>query len=291
MKKLFIAFSLLLAFTISVRAQIPNNGFEHWTSNQNSISLDGWWCSNDSINPSQSYFPITRSTDHYPTFLGNYSLRLESNLAYHEWEALGLAYAGSYREGEPAAFPVTGHPMSLCGYYKFIPQSGGMMSIRWILFKNGGTVTGGEFTTGTEASEWTSFSIPIVDNSYLDADSARITLSAFDWNGSSSGNSVLYVDNLSFDNLLSANPGSANEFRGAYFYPNPATDFINLNSSVKGNSILSVSIYDALGNQAANIQLKPDQRQIDLSSLKTGLYFLEIKTRDAVKVEKLIIRR
>ncbi|MBK7214323.1 MAG: T9SS type A sorting domain-containing protein [Bacteroidales bacterium] len=291
MKKLFIAFSLFIAFTIASHAQIPNNGFENWTANANGISLDGWWCSNDSINPDNTYFPVSRSTDHYPLSLGSYSIRLESNSAFHNWEAYGLAYPGAYREGEPPAFPVTGHPMALRGYYKYFPTNGDQMSIRWILYKNGGTVTGGEFTDGTEVTEWTSFNIPIVDNAYDDADSARITLSAFNWNGGLIGNSVLYVDNLSFDNLLTTGPGSKAEFRGTYFSPNPATDFITLNAAVKANSILSVSIYDALGNLYSTILLKPEQRQIDLSSLKSGLYILEIRTRDAVKVEKLIVKR
>ena len=63
-------------------------------------------------------------------------------------------------------------------------------------------------TTTNTVSNWTSFCIPI--SAYTVADSATITVAAFYNDTTCSmpygpyGNSILYVDNLSFDNLITS---------------------------------------------------------------------------------------
>jgi len=289
--KTFFTLFLLLCTIFIAQAQIPNNGFEDWSTFGNGMTVNGWWCSNDSINPANAYFPVTRSTDHYPSSIGSYSARLECNAALHAWEAFGLAYPGGYREQEPPSFPVTGHPISLCGYYKYLPQNGDVMNIRWILYRNGGVVAAGELKSGLTVSVWTAFSIPLLDNSYVSADSARITLSPFDWNGTLHGNSVLYVDNLSFDNLLSSSSELSVDPIGKSFYPNPATDIITLDVTAKGNSAIAVNMYDALGTLVRTANLTQNQQQIDISDLHTGIYLIEIKYKESVRKQKLIIER
>ncbi len=74
MKKFSIIFSFFIAITIKASAQFPNNGFENWTSIGNCLELSAWFTINmDDTNC--SYFPVTRSADHYPVSVGSYSLR------------------------------------------------------------------------------------------------------------------------------------------------------------------------------------------------------------------------
>lgn len=282
MKKILISLFTFFALTSTLKAQIPNSGFEDWTVVGNALTIDGWWCSNDSIDPNSSYFPVTRSSDHYPVTVGNYSIRIECNPALPTWTGFGLAWPGTYEGGERPSFPVTGHPLTLCGYYKFFPQNGDKMNIRWILYKNGGVVDGGELLSGDPVNDWTSFEIPLSDYSYPEADSARITISPFNWNGPMLGNSVLYVDNLSFDNLITSIPEESAKYMEISIFPNPANDKISLTTQWKG--LLNMQILDATGKEVLvkNETAPTEGGEIDISvsGLNPGLYHLIIQDED-----------
>lgn len=64
-------------------------------------------------------------------------------------------------------------------------------------------------------------------------------------------------------------------------YPNPAKDFVIINSSEK---VESVSVYDNLGR----IIKIENQNKIDLSKLLKGNYLIKIKTKTGELVEKII---
>ncbi len=205
MKTPTILLVILIACLLNLSAQIPNNGFENWSVYGVGMTPDGWWCSNSGMNQGSTYFPVTRSIDHYPFTEGEYSMRIESNPALTEWAAYGIAWPGGYTGSDFPTFPVSGHPKRLCGYYKFFPQNGDRLNIQWFLYKDGQMVPGGYgiFLSGEAVGNWTPFEIAVYDTLYAAADSARISVSSF--YNPLMGNSVLYIDNLSFDELLTAN--------------------------------------------------------------------------------------
>jgi hypothetical protein len=293
MKKILISLCIFGAITSTINAQIPNSGFEDWTSFGNGMTINGWWCSNDSINPNSDYFPVTRSSDHYPSAVGSYCIRLECTPALPTWTGFGLAWPGDYEGGERPSFPITGHPLALCGYYKYFPQNGDMMNIRWILYKNGGVVDGGELLSGTLTAEWTSFEIPLSDNTYLSADSARITISPFDWNGPMLGNSVLYVDNLSFDNLITSVPEQSIKSMEINVFPNPAYNSIMVSAKWKG--LLKLKILDASGKKVLinNEAIPADGSviSVSLTMLKPGLYLLIFQDENGIISTKQFIKK
>lgn len=293
MKKIIVFLFALMAVSLSSQAQIPNSGFEDWTIYGNGQTPDGWWCSNDSLIPASSYFPISRSSDHYPLTIGNYSIRLENNPALAAWAGFGMAWAGGYSGSDHAVFPVSGHPKSLCGYYKYLPQNGDMMNIRWFLYKNGLPVSGGYglLLSGAAAEDWTPFRIYAADTLYADADSARIIISSFDWNGTVQGNSVLFVDNLSFDDPISSVPDPAASNNSFRVFPNPASDLITLSTDNWADAGITMNIYDETGSLIRTSLIKQNQQQIYISDLACGIYMLEIKTKNRVEKQKLIIRR
>jgi hypothetical protein len=279
MKSILLSLCIFIGITNTLLAQIPNSGFEDWSSFGNGMTIDDWWCSNDSIDPGSTYFPITRSSDHFPASVGNYSMRLECNPAFPTWTGYGLAWAGGYQGGERPSFPVPGHPNTLCGYYKYFPQNGDKMNIRWILYKNGGVVTAGELLSGVSVSEWTAFEIPLVDNTYVFADSARITITPFNWNGPMLGNSVLYVDNLSFDYLITSITEYSVKSSGIDVFPNAVSTEINV--SVEMNGYYKLKIFDASGKTLfITYEVIPADENaitIPVSALKAGLYLLVLQ--------------
>lgn len=291
MKKLLITLIMLTAMTITAVAQIPNNRFENWSPYGLGMTPDGWWCSNDSLSSGSTYFPVTRSSDNYPSSVGSYSLRIESNVALTSWAGFGSAWVGNYYGSDHPAFPVTGHPKTLYGYFKYFPTNGDSFEIYWSLFKNGQSVGGGVsmFVSWDTVTEWTLFSITVPDTSYAEADSARIVIN--DFNFYPFGNSVLYVDNLSFDSPVTG-IADQKDGKGIFnLFPNPASDIINLefNPTITSNSVLN--IYNGTGVLVRKCTLKPNQHLINIAELNEGIYFVEIRSGERNLSQKLIIRR
>ncbi len=83
------------------------------------------------------------------------------------------------------------------------------------------------FRTDVPASEWTAFRMAFNDTNYAVDDSGRITLSAAnepkDGSKGPLGNSVVFVDNLSFDNLIAERKKLIQQARLG-IWPNPASD-------------------------------------------------------------------
>lgn len=72
-------------------------------------------------------------------------------------------------------------------------------------------------------------------------------------------------------------------------YPNPATNFVNVEipESLKEN--LNVEIYDALGKRVFKKTMLTTAAGIDISDLSAGIYILTAKTGKAVYRAKLIV--
>ena len=77
--------------------------------------------------------------------------------------------------------------------------------------------------------------------------------------------------------------GIKNDF---IFFPNPATDFITINLN-GGLSIEEAIIYNHLGQKA--LEAVPVNNTLDVSTLKPGIYFLEVITNESRARTKLII--
>jgi hypothetical protein len=291
MKKLLISLVVMTAMTIPAVAQIPNNGFENWTSFGSGMTIDGWFCSNDSINPASTYFPVTRSSEHYPPSVGNYSLRIESNHLLQQWAGFGMAWAGNYYGEDHPAFPVTGHPTTLYGYFKYYPTNGDSFEIFWSLYKDGHSVAGGVtmFVSWDTVMQWTPFSIRVPDTTYAEADSARIVIE--DFNGYPYGNSVLFVDNLSFDNPITGIADQKDGKETFSLFPNPTSGIVNLELSPEITSNAILKIYNENGALVRTISLKPGQSELNLAELNDGIYFVEIQSGERNLGQKLIIRR
>ncbi len=277
---------ILFAITMKANAQIPNSGFENWTT-VGSYQFPNEWATSNPV-CTGPFYPCTRSTDHFPAAVGNFSVRLENNTSLTRLTG-GFGYA-STDTAYPfrPSFAISGHPNSLCGYYKFTPLNNDTMFIRIVLFKNSTMVNYYTFKTGSSTSTWTSFTIPLT---YTSADSAMIYMMAFYPIGPTdepNGNSVLYVDNLSFDNLISSVSEQASSQTKYNIYPNPASDKITIANA--GNSEETyIRILNLQGKQIMNLQFQNQNNlELDISALAIGIYFIEVKTEKGTALKKLI---
>ena len=198
-KEIIVAIVLIFSFGFS---QIPNSGFENWTSVGNYMNPNGWATTNSLS--TGSFYAVTRDTSHFPPSIGNYSVRIENDISeLVNYSGLGLIQAGSQLAVPGPRFQITGHPTSLTGYYMFLPINGDTMQIEIVLFNNRTGVSQGIFNTPVAASNWTSFNISL--STYTTADSGYISFAAYQSGPVTQvphGNSVLKIDNLNFDSLL-----------------------------------------------------------------------------------------
>src|ERR1035437_8033276 len=81
MKKITIILTVLIAMTMKSNAQIPNSGFENWTTVNNCIEPTSWHSIYSLMDSSGNYCQVTRSTDHYPVSVGSYSVRIANDTA------------------------------------------------------------------------------------------------------------------------------------------------------------------------------------------------------------------
>jgi hypothetical protein len=290
MRKFTIVLTVLIAMIIKTNAQIPNSGFENWTTVGSYENPNGWVNCNGN---GGTGYPVTKSIDHYPANVGNSSIRME-NLTPGSTGCATYGFANSvpYIGYNGASFPITGHPNSFCGYYKFIPQNNDTMTIACGLYLNGVMVAYATLNTTNTVSNWTSFTIPF--SSYTTADSASIGLGAFYSLGTMpivQGNSVLFVDNLSFDNLITSVTEQTSKNKAFSLYPNPASEIVTLNIDNTNNAELTLSIYNVIGTLVKSEKLKQNQQQFNVGDLETGIYMVVIKSKEWTEKQKLIIQR
>lgn len=290
MKKNLLFTKLLLIITVlSASAQITNSGFENWTTTGNYEEPGGW----ATMNPysAGSFYSCTKSTDHYPANVGSYSIRLENNTSLTQFTGgWGMAITDTMAYPFQPSFPVSGHPTSLTGYYKFNSLNSDSVWIKVVLFDNGAIVMD-EQINEIGSQTWTSFSIPF--DTYVNADSATILLCAFfpigQFDGPN-GNSVLYVDNLNFDALISDVAEPASTTASFSLYPNPASDFVTLTIDNKNNSALTLDIYSITGELVRTEMPKQNQQQVNVSDLSNGIFLIELKSAEFTEAQKLIIQ-
>ena len=67
-------------------------------------------------------------------------------------------------------------------------------------------------------------------------------------------------------------------------YPNPAANMVQV--AFAGN-IININVYDVLGKEIISTK----QKNVDVSSLQEGVYFVEIKTNDGIVTKKIIVQR
>ena len=279
MKKIFYSFIILfILFSGKIYAQSPNNDFEDWT-NVGAYDSASYWSTPD-------FFVATcASKEATDVWSGAFAMKLVTS-SFSGFAIPGAASTGSFiqsgfsidlsKGGQP---DVVRHAL-LRGYYKYSPAGTAAGSIEVVLYKRNGssrdTIASAIMPLGLTLA-YTPFSIPLVYKSGGDPDSSIVY---FQSSGRTFGDlttagtlgSALLVDSVYFDGITGIEDIHS-DLVSINSYPNPATDFLVIETKWSKPVSGTIAIVDINGKLIQSSPILNDKQRIDVSSLSNGNYF------------------
>ena len=296
MKKTILSIAAVAFTSASLFAQIPNNGFENWTSMGSYSNPDGW----DQLNNLTASMGIYTCLKGTPGFVGTGYLKLVSKTVGTN-VAPGIAVSGliNISAMKPkSGFPYTGQPQKLTGSWKYMASGADTGFISIILTKwnstsmKRDTIAKANQVLSGMAMSWATFNINLTYKSSALPDSAIIVLSAS--GATPVANSYLYVDNLSFVGSVAGINNIDNYVSNINTYPNPTSDNINVELYAQKVSTIKLQLVDLTGKLIREINVGEVQgnykHSINTTGISKGVYFLKVTANDAVETKKIIIQ-
>ena len=295
---LFSLISLVCLF-ISSKAQIPNSGFESWTSMGVYANPDGW----DQLNGMTTTSGVYTCKKGTPGNVGTSYLNLTSKSINGMGVVPGLATNGTLSAASMqvrGGTPFTTRPLGLTGSWQYMGMGDtGFVSIyltKWnVSTMKRDTIAFRTRQLTNMVMAWAPFSIGLVYNSPAYPDTLQITLSA-------SGkvpvdNSYLYVDDLAFSGNV---PGNATgidvlgkDLGSLSVYPNPSTDHFFVEIALPQPQTVKLQLIDGMGKVVKEITAEAVHEKyvntMNTFDLTKGIYFLKVQTGDAFETRKISI--
>jgi hypothetical protein len=294
MKNFTIVLTVLIALTINVNSQIPNSGFETWESyydGSNVYEKPDLWNGSLPKSPLTHSYSLEKISESYPVGTGSYSLKIKPDIARG---VRGVAISNDGNDPmtnwiPKPSFAINQRPTSLNLYYKYFPSGGDTMIVQVYFYKNGVVIGNPVYGTTDTVSDWTALEIPMTYNTSDVPDSATIYFVTGAYIQHSE--SILYIDNLSFNGFELSMHEIHSENMVFNLYPNPSSDMINLNINSKSADNLILNIYNSIGTLVKKKKLEQNQRQINIGDLSNGIYVVEINSKELTGRQKLLIQR
>ncbi|MEO6902291.1 MAG: T9SS type A sorting domain-containing protein [Bacteroidia bacterium] len=296
MKKILLTILIGMVISTSLKAQIPNSGFENWTSKGSYSNPNFWSTMNDATAWSKTY----TATQETPGNPGSSYLKLVSDSVGNK-VVNGIAVSGKIDTTtlEPiSGFPFNGRPKSLTGKYQHMIFGNSQGCVCVILTKWNTTTKKREVIAEVNDTlvdmdmSWTNFSTDLIYKSKNTPDSCIIVLK-------SSGINPTKYDYLSVDDLAFAGTVSGINSVGKYVstistYPNPARNLIVVESTIPKWSPVVIQLLDLSGRVIKEIdagEMKGVYKTvINTDDVLRGTYFIKVVTRDVVEVKKVIFQ-
>jgi hypothetical protein len=297
-----VLFCLMIMGILSCFAQtpVPNFGFENWTTvSGHEYPLN--WLVRDTSG--------SKTTDKYA---GNYAIRIQSIiLAGDTMKGEIASLPPDSSEGMTPSFSVSARHATLNGYYKFNSLNGDSCQFIVFMFNHdyvnpsSFNLLGGAWQCKAASSVYSPFTLNI---DYFDyppfdtiPDSSYISCAAFKGMDFSTGteldphgNSVLYLDNISFDGFMAGINNVPDLIKDVNLYPNPASTFLNIDMNLD-KSDYTVNLYDMnahLIKTIANNNLSGYQNlSVNIEDIPAGDYLLMISTDRGFCSKKVSIIR
>ena len=296
MKSLFTFLAALLISNALI-AQIPNPGFENWTTVGSYMIPNGW----DNADSATNALGVHTCQQGSPGFAGNHYVKLISTtLPLVGGVAPGIAVSGkiNFTTLQPqSGFAFTLRPANLTGEWQYAPATGDTGNIIVFMSKWNtatslrDTVAFVDYKLPGSVTSWTAFSIPLVYKSGGYPDSAVIVLSSS--NSSPVNGSYLYVDTLLFTGSVPLGVTSVANTAGFVVYPNPATSATTISYNCASATTIRISVNDMSGRNITTLTPKTvtgeNKFTLNTADFAKGIYIIKIIDGANSQVQKLVI--
>ena len=267
---------LPLALPVALQAQqIPNGGFEQWTSVGGYEDPAGWRTSN-----MVSFYVDGSLTCEVgsPGAVGDHFVKVTDRVL----DGMGMQQAsidigaqGATRSG----FPFTSRPDAFNGQWQYHPVGVGHDGVvgavlsRWnpdLGYRE--VIANAPIHAPGAITGWESFSVPFLYYSDLDPDTANIMISASQ-NTSEDGTSI-WVDDLSFGTLQSV---PETEAVAVELWPSPASERLRIRA---GGAIAEVLVRELSGRVLSRVAQRSNEVVLPVDALPAGLYLVQLRMAD-----------
>jgi hypothetical protein len=275
---------VLLACLLSVHhanAQVPNGGFENWSTDiDGNLNPDSWTTLNSSAD--------TCVLQYTPAFAGNYSM-LVKTFDFGLGPYAGIAYT---------QFPFALRPTHITACVRSTVMPGDYCYLMMALWNGDSSIAAIDSCTfkfdSTMAAQHC-LTFPVAYISSLTPDSATIMVIAGNLSGAQLGSQII-VDDIAFSFSSGTNEMTLplSSFIGNN-YPNPASHYTLIPLSLSQNTDIKISIYDAIGNEVKKIDqglMVAGEHIIKLpfDDLAEGVYIYSLSGNDFKFPGKFIVR-
>lgn len=292
MKKSLL-FAIAICTVLFVKAQIPNPGFENWTTVGSYEDPDGWGTLN-STTSALSVLTVTKGTPGNP---GNSYIKLTAKSLGAFGVIPGITVTGVIdptSQTVTGGFPYTQRPASLDGSFQHMATGTGGGILIWSWHWNSGlmtrdTICAGYLPLSGMAMSWTNFSVPLVYVNSGNPDSCMILMVT---SNPAVANDYLWVDDLHFT-FPSGIQNTAATTPQISLYPNPAHGKLNVFAGNLLNANCTMQVVDVTGKlmieKTEHVFNQNLHQTIDISSLQAGLYIFNMKQGDAIETKTFVI--
>jgi hypothetical protein len=295
MKKTILSIVSVVAFAASAMAQIPNPGFESFTS-MGSYSVPNGWGTMNNTTAIASVYTAEKGTPGSP---GASYLKLTSKTV-GAGVVNGIAVSGvidSIAMKAKSGFPCTLQPVSFTGKWQHMIYGSSQGSVKAVLTKwNVGlskrdTVAIAAQTLAGMAMSWANFSINFTYLSSVVPDSCIIELRA---SGSApTVNDYLWVDNLAFSGSVTGIENHESFVTNMVVFPNPSSETINVNLNLKSSQKVSIELTDINGKliltKDAGTLTGESKQTLNVNNISKGTYLVRVITESGIEVRKIVI--
>jgi hypothetical protein len=283
---------LVLALTAALlmpsqmaHAQVPNAGFENWTTG----NPDGW------------------TTNNFPPLLVFIQQTNVAHSGASAAQASTVDFGGSVvppvliSGTGGAGFPINFRPGSLHWFYTFTPVGGDFIAVSVVLTKNGQPVGGGGGQLNLAATS--TYVESFFDIFYVAPDvpdTANVTFLISASGGVVHAGSTFTIDDLSWGapatgvNYLEANRPV--QFGLEQNYPNPFNPTTNVRFSVPENGFVTLKVFDLMGREVSTLieqQLSAGSYETTFAagSLASGMYLYRLTAGGKVETRRMILMK
>jgi len=288
-----IALLAFSTFAVYSFAQIPNGGFETWTSMGSYENPDNW----GTMNNTTAYYGLFTAEKASAT--SGYFIRLTSKTIHHA-VVNGIAVSGtldSITLQPKSGFAYTGLPLSLTGKWQYMNYGGSNGSVSATLTKwNSSSNQRDTIATAYQsllgmAMVWLPFTINFSYRSGNAPDSCIIFLQAS--GAAPADNDYLWLDSLAFAGNVSSVAVHENFINVINVYPNPAKKNITVNFSLTHPEKVKIILTNIDGqlikeNDLGTV-LGSTIYSMNISEISKGSYFVNVIAESGTETKKIII--